>query len=130
MGTRGKDLPRFGDDPESALLCDRAALAEQRAAERARLGFDPAEPVGLVLFGGEGSAVMDDRAPLPDRQLLADMREERQRRAAPAEHAQRRADVRRRIHQGGAAIHAARRLLHRQAGPGEHQRGGGDATCR
>ena len=44
---------------------------EERAAERARLGFDPARPVGLVLFGGEGSAVMLDIARrLPDRQLL------------------------------------------------------------
>jgi len=41
--------------------------AEQRAAERARLGFDPAQPVGLVLFGGHGSAVMCDIA----RQLSA-----------------------------------------------------------
>jgi 1,2-diacylglycerol 3-beta-galactosyltransferase len=45
--------------------------AEQRAAERARLGFDPALPVGLVLFGGQGAAVMLDIARrLPDRQLL------------------------------------------------------------
>jgi hypothetical protein len=44
---------------------------EQRAAERARLGFDPAKPVGLVLFGGEGSAAMLEIARrLPDRQLL------------------------------------------------------------
>src|SRR5205823_6540283 len=27
--------------------------AERRSGERARLGFDPARPVGLVLFGGE-----------------------------------------------------------------------------
>lgn len=33
---------------------------EQRATERARLGFDPSQPVGLVLFGGQGSAVMLD----------------------------------------------------------------------
>ena len=45
--------------------------AEQRAAARAKLGFDPAKPVGLVLFGGEGSAVMRQIARLlPDRQLL------------------------------------------------------------
>jgi UDP-N-acetylglucosamine:LPS N-acetylglucosamine transferase len=45
--------------------------AEERAAARARLGFDPAKPVGLVLFGGEGSAVMREIARLlPDRQLL------------------------------------------------------------
>jgi 1,2-diacylglycerol 3-beta-galactosyltransferase len=44
---------------------------ERRAAERARLGFDPALPVGLVLFGGEGSATMEAIARrLPDRQLL------------------------------------------------------------
>jgi 1,2-diacylglycerol 3-beta-galactosyltransferase len=45
--------------------------AEQRAAARAALGFDPAKPVGLVLFGGEGSAVMRQiAASLPERQLL------------------------------------------------------------
>ena len=45
--------------------------AEQRAAERAKLGFDPALPLGLVLFGGQGAAVMLDIARrLPDRQLL------------------------------------------------------------
>jgi 1,2-diacylglycerol 3-beta-galactosyltransferase len=44
---------------------------EERAAERERLGFDSAKPVGLVLFGGEGSAVMREIArSLPDRQLL------------------------------------------------------------
>ena len=44
---------------------------EQRAAARAKLGFDPAKPVGLVLFGGEGSAAMWQIARLlPDRQLL------------------------------------------------------------
>jgi 1,2-diacylglycerol 3-beta-galactosyltransferase len=44
---------------------------EQRAAERARLGFDSSRPVGLVLFGGEGSAVMREIVQrLPDRQLL------------------------------------------------------------
>lgn len=35
---------------------------EQRATGRARLGFDPSQPVGLVLFGGQGSAVMLDIA--------------------------------------------------------------------
>jgi 1,2-diacylglycerol 3-beta-galactosyltransferase len=44
---------------------------EDRAAARAKLGFDSAKPVGLVLFGGEGSAVMREiAARLPDRQLL------------------------------------------------------------
>jgi 1,2-diacylglycerol 3-beta-galactosyltransferase len=45
--------------------------AEERGEARVRLGFDPAKPVGLVLFGGEGSAVMREIARLlPDRQLL------------------------------------------------------------
>jgi 1,2-diacylglycerol 3-beta-galactosyltransferase len=44
---------------------------EERAAARAQLGFRPGLPVGLVLFGGEGSAVMLEIArSLPDRQLL------------------------------------------------------------
>lgn len=43
-----------------------------RALARAKLGFDAEKPVGLVLFGGEGSAVMEEIAGrLPDRQLLA-----------------------------------------------------------
>jgi len=55
--------PRFY---ESAPL-----TAEERVAARAQLGFRPEMPVGLVLFGGEGSAVMLDIARrLPDRQLL------------------------------------------------------------
>jgi len=44
---------------------------EQRASERAKLGFDSVLPVGLVLFGGQGAAVMYDIARrLPARQLL------------------------------------------------------------
>ena len=44
----------------------------RRAAERADLGFDPELPVGLVLFGGEGAAVMIEIAKaLDNRQLLA-----------------------------------------------------------
>src|SRR5207302_5310982 len=43
----------------------------ERAMERAKLGLDPQRPVGLVLFGGQGAAVMQDIArALPERQLL------------------------------------------------------------
>jgi UDP-N-acetylglucosamine:LPS N-acetylglucosamine transferase len=49
----------------------RAMSAEERAAARAKLGFDE-RPVGLVLFGGQGAVVMLDIARrLPARQLLA-----------------------------------------------------------
>jgi 1,2-diacylglycerol 3-beta-galactosyltransferase len=45
---------------------------EERAARRRALGFDPDQPIGLVLFGGQGSAVMLEIARrLPGRQLLA-----------------------------------------------------------
>jgi len=45
--------------------------AAARAAARKALGFDPDRPVGLVLFGGQGAAVMRQIASrLPDRQLL------------------------------------------------------------
>jgi 1,2-diacylglycerol 3-beta-galactosyltransferase len=55
--------PRFYETP----ALDRAA----RAAARKALGLDPELPVGLVLFGGQGAAVMRDIARrLPDRQLL------------------------------------------------------------
>ena len=48
-----------------------ALTPEERAAARAKLGFHPELPVGLVMFGGEGSAVMLEIARrLPDRQLL------------------------------------------------------------
>jgi 1,2-diacylglycerol 3-beta-galactosyltransferase len=44
---------------------------EDRARARAELGLDPSKPVGLVLFGGEGSAVMLEIARrLDDRQLI------------------------------------------------------------
>jgi hypothetical protein len=44
---------------------------EDRAAARAKLGFRSEEPVGLVLFGGEGSAAIAAIARrLQDRQLL------------------------------------------------------------
>jgi 1,2-diacylglycerol 3-beta-galactosyltransferase len=43
----------------------------ERAAARAALGLDPNQPVGLVLFGGQGAAVMADIArSLPNRQLI------------------------------------------------------------
>ena len=43
----------------------------RRADARAELGFLPDQPVGLILFGGEGSAVIEEivRA-MPNRQLL------------------------------------------------------------
>lgn len=45
--------------------------ARDRAAARAELGFHPDLPVGLVLFGGQGAAVMEEIARnLPERQLL------------------------------------------------------------
>jgi 1,2-diacylglycerol 3-beta-galactosyltransferase len=45
--------------------------AEQRAAARAALGFNPEQPVGLVLFGGQGAAVMAEIArDLPQQQLI------------------------------------------------------------
>jgi len=37
-------------------------VTEDRAAERCRLGLDPALPTGLVLFGGQGSSVMPEIA--------------------------------------------------------------------
>lgn len=44
---------------------------EERARQQAALGLDPKKPVGLVLFGGQGAAVMLDIARrLPDRQLI------------------------------------------------------------
>src|SRR5204863_8173723 len=48
-----------------------APLSEEaRAAERAKLGLDPIQPVGLVMFGGEGSNVMLEIARRLDRRQL------------------------------------------------------------
>jgi 1,2-diacylglycerol 3-beta-galactosyltransferase len=54
------------------VFYEQASLSvEERDAARARLGFDPKLPVGLVLFGGQGAAVMDEIARrLPNRQLI------------------------------------------------------------
>ena len=55
--------PRFYEQAPLAPLV--------RAAARSDLGFDPDKPVGLVLFGGQGAAVMREiAAGLPGRQLL------------------------------------------------------------
>jgi hypothetical protein len=44
---------------------------EQQACARAKAGFEPELPIGLVSFGGHGAAVMRDIArALPDRQLV------------------------------------------------------------
>jgi 1,2-diacylglycerol 3-beta-galactosyltransferase len=43
----------------------------ERAEAREALGFDPKQPVGLVLFGGQGAAAMRQIAErLPERQLI------------------------------------------------------------
>jgi 1,2-diacylglycerol 3-beta-galactosyltransferase len=56
----------------SPRFYDIAPLSvDERAASRRALGFDPGKPVGLVLFGGEGSEVMFNIARrLPERQLI------------------------------------------------------------
>jgi 1,2-diacylglycerol 3-beta-galactosyltransferase len=54
--------PRFYEQP--------VLSPEERAAKRAALGFRTEEPVGLVMFGGEGSAVMSQIARRLDRRQL------------------------------------------------------------
>jgi 1,2-diacylglycerol 3-beta-galactosyltransferase len=55
--------PRFYEVP----LLDK----QERADARAALGLDPEKPVGLVLFGGAGAAVMEEIAErLTNRQLI------------------------------------------------------------
>jgi 1,2-diacylglycerol 3-beta-galactosyltransferase len=64
LGASGMILsPRFYDLPPLSPA--------KRDEARAALGFDPSLPVGLVLFGGQGAAVMMEIArSLADRQLL------------------------------------------------------------
>jgi len=45
-------------------------IAVDRGAERQKLGLDPASPVGMVLFGGQGSRVMLDIAKALDHTQL------------------------------------------------------------
>ena len=52
-------------------MSSRRSAREARREARAALGFDPDRPVGLVLFGGQGAAVMRQiAAALRDRQLI------------------------------------------------------------
>ena len=72
MGHAGDKVHRVSGMILNPRFYEIAPLAgESRAAARAKLGFDPAKPVGLVLFGGQGSAAMRQIARLlPGRQLL------------------------------------------------------------
>jgi hypothetical protein len=72
LGHAGRNVYRVSGMILSPRFYEIAPLsAEERAAARAKLGFRPEEPVGLVLFGGQGAAVMYDIARrLAGRQLL------------------------------------------------------------
>lgn len=72
MGHRSERIHRVSGMILNPHFYDVTTLtAEDRAKARAALGFDPAQPVGLVLFGGQGSDVMLEIARrLPDRQLI------------------------------------------------------------
>jgi len=72
MGHLGSKVHRVSGMILNPRFYEMAPLtAEQRASARTKLGFRPEEPVGLVLFGGEGSAAMAGIARrLHDRQLL------------------------------------------------------------
>ena len=118
----GQGASRFGHDFESTILRDCSAIGRRAGGGARELGFDSARPVGLVLFGGQGSAVMLEIARLlPDRQLLLICGNNAKLRAKLQTLPQRRAGLRGRVHQRGAAIYATGRLLHRQAGAGQYQ---------
>jgi UDP-N-acetylglucosamine:LPS N-acetylglucosamine transferase len=72
LGHAGRNVYRVSGMILSPRFYEIAPLsAEERAAARAKLGFCREEPVGLVLFGGQGAAVMYDIARrLNGRQLL------------------------------------------------------------
>jgi len=72
MGHAADQVLRASGMVLSPRFYDVAPLgAEERAAARHALGLDPSAPVGLVLFGGEGSEAMFDIARrLSDRQLI------------------------------------------------------------
>ena len=72
MGHKDERIHRVSGMILNPLFYAVAPLnAKVRAAARTALGFDPARPVGLVLFGGQGSSVMLEIARrLPGRQLI------------------------------------------------------------
>jgi hypothetical protein len=72
MGHSGDHIHRVSGMILNPAFYDIPPLAEeQRAAALKSLGLDPTKPVGLVLFGGQGAAVMLDIArQLNDRQLI------------------------------------------------------------
>ena len=91
-----------------------------------KLGLDPDRPTGLVMFGGHGSRAMHGIARrLDDTQLImicghnAALAQQLCAHQRAGARAARRAG----IHFADPPLHAARRFLHRQAGPRQHQRG-------
>jgi 1,2-diacylglycerol 3-beta-galactosyltransferase len=72
MGHSESHIHRVSGMILSPRFYEVGALSQEEGARaRAALGFDPQKPVGLVLFGGQGAAVMMDIARrLPERQLL------------------------------------------------------------
>jgi UDP-N-acetylglucosamine:LPS N-acetylglucosamine transferase len=72
MGYSAERIHRVSGMILNPSFHDLAPLTpEERAEQRAKLGFNPFEPVGLVLFGGQGASVMFDIArSLAGRQLI------------------------------------------------------------
>jgi UDP-N-acetylglucosamine:LPS N-acetylglucosamine transferase len=72
MGHAGRNVHRVSGMILNPRFYEIAPVSSgERTAARAKLGFRPEEPVGLVLFGGQGARVMYDIArSLDNRQLL------------------------------------------------------------
>ena len=107
-------------------------VTADRAAERQRLGLDPDLPTGLVLFGGQGSSVMLEiarRVTSHAQFIFICGRNKKLAERLRAMHTKFPKYVEG-IHQRNSLLHAFVGFLHRQAGPGKHQRGHRDAACR
>ena len=119
---RRQGASRFGHDSESTILRDCSAIGRRagRSAREVGLRLRQAGGTGAIRGTGLGRDA-GDRAIAARSADAADLRQQCKVARKATDAAPRRADLRGRVHQRGAAIYAAGRLLHREAGAGQYQ---------